>query len=173
MTVVIRIANPVTQDAVANPRLQQYRTNWRRGAQAVDAPSKLPWRFSKKTPSAMITRCFLWKRSSTRACNRAQLRNLSRICSLLQHFCHCGAFFSAIATSFCTGGHLLVFWHFLAGCRTIIATFCTALTSMKTQITLSSTQRCAHLAALGTIHAQVHAFGMLFFPFANEFRTID
>lgn len=64
-TVVIRKANPVTQDAVANPRLQQYRNNWLRDAQAVAAPNKLPWWISKKTPSAMNTRCFLRKRSLT------------------------------------------------------------------------------------------------------------
>ena len=91
---------------------------------------------------------------------------------LFHHLGHCGAFFRAIATSLGTGSHLFVVRKLLACGSAVIAAFCAAFTSVRTQITLPSTKRSAHLTAFCAVHAQAHAFRMLFFSFGYQFRAI-
>ena len=91
----------------------------------------------------------MWGKSKLSACSFGQLRRSGAVQrnsnnkapdlgTLLQHFCHCGTFFSAIATSLGTGRHLFVIWHLLASGRTIVAAFRTTFARVYAQSALPS-----------------------------------
>jgi len=93
---------------------------------------------------------------------------LSPQSALFHHFGHRRALFRAVATRLGAGGHVFVIWKFFAGCRAFFTAFGAAFAGVSAQRTLTSTKGSAHLAAVRTVHAQIHALGMVFFPFGYQ-----
>jgi hypothetical protein len=84
------------------------------------------------------------------------------------HFGHRGALFRAIATRLGASGQVFVIWKLFASCRTFFTAFGAAFAGVSAQGTLASAKGSAHLAAFRTVHAQIHALGVLFFPFCYQ-----
>ena len=97
---------------------------------------------------------------------------MERFQKLLRHLCHFAALFGASAASFGTGGHLLVVGHFLAGGGTVVTALGTTFGCMSRHRALTCAELRAQLAAIGAIHAEMHACCMILLPVTHEQRAV-